>query len=151
MAYLKLTNPGNTRGSHIFIPVPGGEIYTEILLDMDQEAVDRQAAVHERLDFEPRRFLLWAHMEDGSLQEMHDRLLEVIINGSNGEDKPQVIITNYNALLLNDKGDVVDRLFRYHPPYEGYRGGGVLQKGVNEGINGVEGDPDPQVIDEQVE
>ena len=127
-AYLKLRKPGMARAAFVFIPVPTGEIYSEIILDLDDEACDRQLKIWERNGYDPRRFMLWADVQ-GTLQTKHDRLLEVVIPGR-GDIEPCAILTNYDAFFVSGE-QLIERLFRYEPPAGAELGiaGGVLQHG----------------------
>ena len=132
MTYLKLRKPGTARAAYFFLPVPTGEIYTEIILDLTDKQIDRQLRVHERNGYSPRRFLFWAMMDNGKIQRKQERLLEVCIPGK-GDIEPCTIITNYDAFLINGNGKMIERLFRYELPNgaDGNMGGGTLQHGTD--------------------
>jgi len=149
MNYLKLRKPGSARAAFVFIPVPIGEIYTEVILDLDDDAIQRQLDVHEKNGYDPRRFLIWALLQNGNMQTSHERLLEVIIPGDGDKTEPCAIITNYDVFLINDKGNVVERLFRHEWPEGAVTGGGyTLQHGVDGPIaevpDGYENLPPPK-------
>lgn len=136
MTYLKLRKPGIERAAFFFIPVPTGELYSEIILDMDDEAIKDQLKVHENNGYSPRKFLFWARMDDGSLQTKHARLLEVVIPGDGRDIEPKAFITNYDVFLVNSEGNLIERLHRYYLPdgADGNVGGGVLQHGTDSDI-----------------
>lgn len=111
---LKLTHPTSLRQRHIYIPVkPGIEIHTERLIGLTMAEIDKHYETLEKLDFTPRQYVHWSMMEGDMLIAVQPQLLELTINEGT---KPPVLLTNWHALLLNDDGKRIDRLFRYEVP-----------------------------------
>jgi hypothetical protein len=106
--HLKLRSPGSALNSCYLLPIPTGELAHSLLLDVDDEAIDRQLSVYEKEGHDRRRFMYWEH---GDLR-IPQRTLEVIIPG----ETPVALITNYDVFLIGDAGQMLDRLFRYSPP-----------------------------------
>lgn len=116
--YLKLSKI-QERTAGVIIEIDPAEIHYEIITDIDSEGIDRHLAFCERNGYEPRRFLHWpwvgkthANGDEHGLLGTQPRVLEITIAGKH----PQVIMTNYDAFLLNRQGEKVQRLFRYMPP-----------------------------------
>lgn len=124
---LKLTHPASTRPRHIFLPVPfPDEVFSEIVTEFTDQAVDRQTEVWKRLGYDTRHFLHWPLQKvdgkgRGKLLKVQPKLLEITINRAK---QPVMILTNYDVLLLTDEGKRIDRLFRYEiEPVKGIQPG----------------------------
>lgn len=106
--HLKLRSPGSELNSCYLFPIPTGELAHSLLLDVDDDDIDRQLTVYANQGHERRRFMYWEH---GDLR-IPQRTIELIIPG----ETPIALITNYDVFLIGDAGQMLDRLFRYSPP-----------------------------------
>jgi len=104
--YLKLRRPDEDKHSaFVFIPVPAGIMRSEILTEVDREALQRQVDYHRREGRAIHHYVMWRHG-----QQEQPRLLEAIIPGA-GDWPDAVVLTNFDT-VLNSYGAKVERLFR---------------------------------------